>query len=75
MTTTDYVDSAQVRSVVELGNNAPCNGILRDSNGCFLVAFASRFINIQVPLNECMFFSSKKLIKLWIEWRNMDYIP
>jgi hypothetical protein len=26
---------------VELGNNAACEGILRDSNGCFIFVFAA----------------------------------
>jgi hypothetical protein len=28
-------------SAVELGNNAACEGILRDSNGCFIFVFAA----------------------------------
>jgi L1 cell adhesion molecule like protein len=35
-------------SVVELGNNAACGGILRDSNGCFLVAFSARLKHVLV---------------------------
>jgi hypothetical protein len=35
-------------SVVELGNNAVCGGILRDSNGCFIFAFAARMHQLYV---------------------------
>jgi L1 cell adhesion molecule like protein len=34
--------------MVELGNYAACGGILRDSNGCFLVAFAAKLQNVLV---------------------------
>ncbi|KAK2376198.1 heat shock 70 kDa protein [Trifolium repens] len=35
-------------SMVELGNNAPCDGILQDSNGCFLVVFALRMKHVSI---------------------------
>jgi ribonuclease HI len=34
--------------MVELGNDAACGGIFRDSNDCFLVAFAARLQNVSV---------------------------
>ncbi|MCH87658.1 ribonuclease H, partial [Trifolium medium] len=34
--------------VVELGNNAACGGILRDSKGCFIFVFAARMHQLSV---------------------------
>ncbi|MCH99743.1 putative non-LTR retroelement reverse transcriptase [Trifolium medium] len=34
--------------MVELGSNVACGGILRDSNGCFLVVFATRLHHVSV---------------------------
>jgi hypothetical protein len=33
---------------VELGNNAVCGGILRDSNECFIFVFAARMHQLSV---------------------------
>jgi hypothetical protein len=44
----DWVALNTDGSMVDLGSNAACGGILRDSNGCFLVAFAARLHNVSM---------------------------
>ena len=44
----DWVALNTDGSMVELGSNAACRGILRDSDSCFLVAFAARLHNVSV---------------------------